>query len=289
MSKFTYELPNEEGFLNALLVQLKVKGFADIAEILKGCKCEIVNTQQFAYPKGRWDALWTELVFRIPSSKYELAIAKITDDLKNKIMEIADDLMPKTAGLDVLSISLSPSIEATPLEESSISELQEASEILSEELDKEILPEDIKERGKEMADAYVYLYCIENALRLFVEKIAKENYENNHFSSLKTNADIKKKYQIRKKDESKNQWLSIRGNSEIFYLDFDDIGYIIRNNWDIFKTYFPSQEWIVTKIDELSKCRNLVAHNSYIGKDERDLIRVYFNAILRQISSKVQK
>jgi hypothetical protein len=123
---------------------------------------------------------------------------------------------------------------------------------------------------------------------LFLEKIAKENYGDNFFSSLNTNKDVKEKYEVRKKDERKNQWLRIRGNSEIFYLDFDDIGYIIRNNWEIFKTYFPSQQWIVPKIDELSKCRNLVAHNSYIGKDERDLIRVYFNAILRQISSTVK-
>lgn len=110
-----------------------------------------------------------------------------------------------------------------------------------------------------------------------------------YFSSLNTNKDINKKIKVRKRDEGKNQWLRIRGNSEIFYLDFDDIGHIIRNNWEIFKTYFPSQEWVVTKIIELSKCRNLVAHNSYIGKSERDLIRVYFNAILRQISSTVQQ
>jgi hypothetical protein len=86
MSDFTYETPNEEGFLNALLVQLKVEGFEDIAETLKGCRCEIVNTQQFAYPKGRWNALWTEVVFHIPVNKYELANRKVTNDVKNKIM-----------------------------------------------------------------------------------------------------------------------------------------------------------------------------------------------------------
>ena len=222
-------------------------------------------------------------------TKYELAFKNITDDMKSKIMSIANNLMPKETGLDVLSISLSPSIEATPLEETLTSELQRASEILPNWLNEEIFPKDIKEKGKEMANAYVYLYCIENALRLFLEKIVKENYGDDYFSSLNTNKDIKKKFEVRKKDEGKNKWLRIRGNSEIFYLDFDDIGYIIRNNWEIFKKYFPTQEWIVTKINELSKCRNLVAHNSYIGKDERDLIRVYFNAILKQISSTTQQ
>lgn len=275
--------------MQALIVQLKVEGFKDIARILKGSSCEIVNTQQFAYPQGRWDAFWARIILRIPVNNYELAFKKITEEIKTKIRSVANNLMPKEAGLDVLSIDLSPSIEVTPLEESSILELQKASEILSEGLNEEIFPEDIKKRGKEMADVYIYLYCVENALRLFLEKISKENYGDDYFPSLNTNRDIDKNLAIRKRDEDKNQWLRIRGNSEIFYLDFDEIGFIIRNNWEIFKKYFPSQEWISTKITELSKCRNLVAHNSYIGKEERDLIRVYFNAILRQINSTLKK
>lgn len=286
MSKFTLEVPNEKGFMSAVLVQLKTDGLEEIAEILKGSTCEIVKTDQFAYPAGgRWDAFIAEVTIRIPVSKYELTVKKVTDEIKNKIIRIANSIMPKEAGLDVLSIGLSPSIEITPLEESSISELQKASETLSERLNEEVFPEDVKEKGKEMAYAYIYLYCLENALRLFLEKIAKENYGDDYFSSLNTNKDINKKLEARKRDEGKNQWLRIRGNSEIFYLDFDDLGCIIRNNWEIFKRYFPSQEWIVTKIDELSKCRNLVAHNSYIGENERELIRVYFNNILKQISS----
>jgi hypothetical protein len=288
MSDFTYETPNEEGFMKALLAKLKVEGFEEIAETLKGSKCEIVHNQQFAYPSGRWNAFRAEIIIRIPVSEYELAVKKVTGEIRNKIISIADDLMPKEAGLDVLSMSLSPCIEVTPVEESLLSDLQRVTETLSEGLTKEIFPKDIEEKGKEMADVYVYLYCIENALRLFLEKIAKENYGDDYFSNLNTSNDVNKKLNVRKRDEEKNQWLRIRGDSEIFYLDFDDIGYLIKNNWEIFKKYFPSQEWIVTKIIELSKCRNLVAHNSYIGKDERDLIRVYFNTILKQISSTIQ-
>lgn len=149
----------------------------------------------------------------------------------------------------------------------------------------EILSDEIKQKGKEMADVYIYLYCIENALRLFIEKIAKDKYGNSYFTNLRTDTDIVREIRNKKIDEEKNQWLRIRGDSELFYLDFNDLGSIIRNNWELFKVYFPSQEWICTKITELSKCRNLVAHNSYFGKDERDLIRVYFTTILKQINS----
>ena len=283
MTEFTYETPDREGFLRALLVQLKVEGMTDIADILRGSKCEIVHHQQFS--RKRWNAYSTEIIFHVPVDKYELAIKEITDEIREGIVGTADNLMPKEAGLDVMSVGLVPSIGPTPLEESLISDLERSTEILSQELIEEILPEDVKEKGQDMADAYVYLYCVENALRLFVDKIARENYGADHFPNLITNREIDHKLRVRRRDEQRNQWLRIRGDSEIFYLDFDDLGSIIRNNWDIFRSYFPSQEWIVTKIEELSKCRNLVAHNSYIGQEERDLIRVYFNSILRQIGS----
>jgi hypothetical protein len=76
-----------------------------------------------------------------------------------------------------------------------------------------------------------------------------------------------------------------RGNNPLFYLDFKDLGTLILNNWESFKTYFPNQAWISAKIEELAHCRNLVAHNSYLGKHERDVIRVNFDSIVKQIGS----
>lgn len=285
MSEFTYEIPDQKAFLKALILVMNAEGLGEIARTLEGGECEIVDSQQFSYQ--RWDGHKTYLILRVPLEKYEYAVKKVTDEIKLKIVSIADKLMPKNTGLDVMEMSLSPSIEATPLKESLISDL-DSSKVLSQGLSREVLPDDIKAKGKEMAYTYVYLYCVENALRLFLEKVAKGAHGDNFFSHLQINKDIDTKLRARKVDESKNKWLCIRGDSEIFYLDFDDLGNLIRNNWEIFKTYFPSQEWIVTKIDELSKCRNLVAHNSYIGKEERELIMVYFNTIMRQIGSTVK-
>jgi hypothetical protein len=36
----------------------------------------------------------------------------------------------------------------------------------------------------------------------------------------------------------------------------------------------------------MAECRNLIAHNSYIRKTERDLIKSYYNSIIMQISDK---
>jgi len=136
-----------------------------------------------------------------------------------------------------------------------------------------------------MAQVYLCLYCVENSLRSFIELVARDKLGDDYFDQLTLNKDIKEKIASRKTQESTNRWLRLRGDSEIFYLNFEDLGTIIRNNWNIFSKYFPNQNWITTKIEDLAKCRNLVAHNSFVGDHERDLIRVYYTSILRQLDS----
>ena len=75
----------------------------------------------------------------------------------------------------------------------------------------------------------------------------------------------------------------VRGGSDVFYLDLDELGKIIRNNWNIFEPYFESQEWIVTNINEIADCRNPVAHHSYLEEHEREIIRINFIKIMKQI------
>ena len=149
----------------------------------------------------------------------------------------------------------------------------------------EIFPEDIKRKAQEMGEAYIYLYCIENSLRLFIEKILKQDYGENYFNKIVIPTSVKNTIESRKKQQEKNKWLPLRGDSDFFYLDFKELGTIISNNWQNFKIYFPDQAWINTKINELGDCRNLIAHNSYINQNEKDLIRLYFNNILKQIDT----
>lgn len=87
----------------------------------------------------------------------------------------------------------------------------------------------------------------------------------------------------RKKDIESKKWLSFNENSDIFYLDFKELGDIIRENWDDFRSYFPNQDFILTKIKEIADVRNLIAHNSYIGSKERTMLKLYYEMILEQI------
>lgn len=141
-----------------------------------------------------------------------------------------------------------------------------------------LLPQDIQQKGREMSEVYLYLYCIENSLRIFIEEIMKSQTVN-----------IPKRVQDTidklKKSEQESKYLPIRGNSDLFYCDFIELGKIIVGNWTVFGKYFPKQNehWLNVMVDELYKIRCLVAHNSYVGKDERDALKVYYKSITAQL------
>ena len=141
-----------------------------------------------------------------------------------------------------------------------------------------LLPQDIQQKGKEMSEVYLYLYCIENSLRIFIDEIMKKEAVN-----------IPKKVQETidklKKSEQESKYLPLRGSSDLFYCDFIELGKIVVGNWTIFGKYFPKQNehWLNVMVEELYKIRCLVAHNSYVGKDERDALKVYYKNITSQL------
>lgn len=53
--------------------------------------------------------------------------------------------------------------------------------------------------------------------------------------------------------------------------------------------HFPSQSFILSKLNDMAECRNKIAHNSCVEDIERNLMKTYYNVILRQISDSVDK
>jgi hypothetical protein len=279
MSDFSYEKPDDDKYRQTLLAYLKKKGETELYHLVKKAKCCIVSSG--TYSRKRWNAYHTKIVFQIPISDFE----NVSESTRIRLVPICDMIMPPDIGFDIMDVEFTPLLgytnEVTDLKDD-LEEIKASLETIGTPF---TLPHDIMQKGEETAEVYLYLYAVENSLRIFIEKVGTVEYGPDFFDSFDVPIDVTRGIESRKKQESKNQWLSIRGDSPLFYLDFKELGTLILNNWELFKNYFPQQSWIATKIDELGNCRNLVAHNSYLGKLERDVIRVNFNSIIKQIQS----
>lgn len=275
--------------MKGVIWSLKKENNFEISQLLNGARISL-DVGGYSYydgGKGRSDAYGVSVLLYVNPIHFE---SLDNDKVKENIRRICDRLIPAEVGYDIkrVTINIDLSIDFE-LEDDLVLDLEKQSDRLSGHILTKILPKDIKEKGIYMAEVYTYLYAVENSLRLFIEEVGKLNYGENYFEEIQLTKNLRNTITTRKEKATLNKWLSVRGASNLFYLDFKDLGAIIDNNWNIFKIYFPSRDFIIPKIDEMSECRNLIAHNSLIEKTERDVIRTYYNLILKQISIGFEK
>mgnify|MGYP006436906187 CR=1 FL=1 len=276
MSDFTYDKPDEKKFFQAILKVLEGKK-KELSNKLKSGKCIISDSSTFS--QKRWNGMQTTVYFYVPVE----IIDKIDQSDKKVLLDVCDMVMPKEAGFDITEIEVAPLLDSLSANKTLQDDLEEIAQNESYAII-QALPEDIKSKGQEMSEVYSYLYCIENTLRVFIEKIGNDKHGEDYFNHLSISNSVKRKIDQRKEEEEKNQWICVRGDSDLFYLDFKELGDIIVNNWNDFKTFFPEQAFVTSKINELARCRNLIAHNSMITASEKDLLRLYYNQFLSQIN-----
>ena len=272
MGDFTYDKPEERKFFQAVIKVLEGKN-KELAEKLKSGKCTISDSSNFS--QKRWNGMQTTVYFYVPVD----VIDKFGHSDKKVLLDVCDMIMPKEAGFDITELEIAPLLDSVTANKTLQDDLEE---VVSNQSYAVIqgLPEDIKSKGQEMSAVYSYLYCIENTLRVFIEKVGADKYGEDYFNNLSISNSVKRKIEQRMEEEEKNQWICVRGSSNLFYLDFKELGDIIVNNWSDFKSFFPEQAFVTSKINELSRCRNLIAHNSMITASEKDLLRLYYNQFL---------
>ena len=284
MSDFSYELPfSHAKLLKGIILMLKQKNQYDLAYLLRNASVQI-QTGTFSYYDGHWgrpDAYAAYVTFFVNPDYFDSLDKQPT---KSLLSEICSNLIPPDVGYDIKSVSFSMDLTKDfDAENDLIADLENTVTSLSYPIIHELLPDDIRTKGYQMAEAYTYLYAVENSLRLFIEKVAKRHYGESYFQNLTIPRSLKDKISERINNASQQKWLSVRC-TELFYLDFKDLGAVINSNWDIFKDYFPSQDFILPKLNDMTECRNKIAHNSFIDDVERNLIKTYYNVILKQLS-----
>jgi len=97
-----------------------------------------------------------------------------------------------------------------------------------------LLPQDIQDKGREMSEVYLYLYCIENSLRIFIAEIMSRD-------NVVIPTKVKETIARLKNNEAESKYLPVRGDNDLFYCDFIQLAYIMVANWGVFGQYFPEK------------------------------------------------
>lgn len=275
--EFTYLLPDENKFLQELLTLMSKSSKENIRKIynvIKYAKLEFRESTEFSHKV--WNAYKLFITLRLPIDIYS-ENQTMFEGFSSEIKKIAQALLPSDSGYYVWNVDIVPTIDTAE---------QGGLEVISSSLNNDkldILDNDIVEKGKKMADAYLIMYCLENLLRNFVDKTLIKVYGEKYDDKINIANSVKNKVNSRMNEEKKNKWLPLRGDSYVYYLDFNELGDIITNNWDDFKGLLTSQNWIKAKIEELYNIRCLIAHNSYLDSISLEALKVDYKQMVKQI------
>lgn len=276
---FTYELPDIKAFYNTMKVvaltnlQSHQLERHKLQRLLDMGQCEIIDTEN--YSGKRWDALGAIVNIIIPPNAY----AEFADDmlLKSILLKACRQVMPANAGFDILEVTISPQLNSAE-SRNAIDEI--GTEVVNEKFLE--LNEDLIEKGKQMAKAYITLYALENHLRQFIHDVLTKKIGLDYSQAISPK--LRKSIEDLKNKEKTKKWLSLRGDNDLYYLDFKELADLIVYNWIHFSDLFPDQQWIKVKIEEMYNIRCLIAHNSYISDGDFELLNITTKQILRQVS-----
>lgn len=174
--------------------------------------------------------------------------------------------------------------------------IKDISEMLDQIPTPKVLPEgidyqkygDIFNQLKLPSIMFRYIFVCENILRKFIIQALNDN----GYPSIESigNGKLTKAIQDKKQQESNQNYLPIRGDHDIYYLDLIELNRIIMHLWnECFKDKFERQSWICERIESLYAIRNRVAHSSgYLKSDEMRAVDTRCIEIIKQIDQYIK-
>lgn len=275
---YNYKIPNEETLKEALLVafdSFPTERNEWAHDILSKGYIELEGTQDKVDDNGHFLMKVKVRALTNTLRKYD---ADEQEEIAGAFIDEINEMLPNECGYRVKFVYFVPRLEDG---------MKDSKDVILGSIESErmsVLARDLLDKGKRMSEAYVILYCLENLLRDFIDKTLIKKIGKDYEEKILIPNDVRINIQNRKNDEAKNLWLPSRGDKLVFYLDFKDLDIIIENNWKEFKSSLPDTVWIKSKIQELYRIRNLIAHNTgYINDSTFNILNIYYDMIVKQI------
>ncbi len=177
-------------------------------------------------------------------------------------------------------------------------DIQDFTEMVDQIPSPEVLPDgidknkynEILEQARLPITLYKYIFVCENILRKFIIQVLNDNgYPSIDSIGLKNLSETIKN---QKEQEALQNYLPIRGDHDIYYLDLIDLNKILtyEDTWKkCFKDKIQTQTFITERINSLYKLRNRVAHcSAYLTIDELKSIETYCREIIKSIDKYIK-
>ena len=137
--------------------------------------------------------------------------------------------------------------------------------------------------ARAMVPVYAVYFSFENTVREFVAETLKDTYGDSWFEKVPKR--IQSLVLSRKKELEKNKWFTYEPMSDVSQLLFGDLASIISDQWTIFENFFPGQDWVKVRLNELEMSRNVIAHANELPPEEIERITRYLRDWLKQVPS----
>jgi hypothetical protein len=108
---FTYQVPDGRAFMHTLRLYLEARNRQDISALLAGASCDI--SPSTSYSGVRWGGFSTGVTFYVPGDQ----LRHFSGAVRRALLQAADAVIPKEAGLDVESVAVAPILQAPPKED----------------------------------------------------------------------------------------------------------------------------------------------------------------------------
>src|ERR1044072_1471816 len=133
--------------------------------------------------------------------------------------------------------------------------------------DTPLLSKDDIENARRMAELYIILHCYENSARKLIEEVLSKRLGANWWD-VAANAQMKQKFNDRQQKEKKNKWITPRGATPLYYMDWGDLLSLIRRYEADFIPAIGDIKFIELRMEELERIRNIIAHNGVLTADD---------------------
>ncbi len=126
--------------------------------------------------------------------------------------------------------------------------------------------ERLRTEASRMSDNYAIFYCLENSIREILAQRLEEQYGEDWWNAAVPEAVRKNAEGNRKKELSSG--VTPRSTELIDFINFGELGEIIKANWDIFGEMFRDVRAVEKVLATLNTLRAPIAHCKSLAEDE---------------------